>query len=272
MSTIAFIGAGNMASSIIGGLLKQDFAANSIIAADPNADALGKLAQTFAITTTTDNTQAVQAADVLVLAVKPQVMAPVCKALAANIKPGALVISIAAGIECASLQNWLGGEVALVRCMPNTPALVQMGASGLFAEPAVTAAQRQLAETIMAAVGTVLWVEEEALIDAVIAVSGSGPAYFFLMLEAMAAEGTAMGLSAETAKALAIQTAAGAAKLAAESEVDLAELRRRVTSPGGTTEQAILSFERDQFRATVAKAMQACKHRAEEMAAQMGEQ
>lgn len=268
---IVFVGAGNMARSIIGGLVAQGKNADELAACDPNAGQLEALANDFGVRVSTDNKEMVCSADVVVLAVKPQVMKQVCQPLRESIPSGAVVISIAAGINCASLQRWLGPDRALVRCMPNTPSLVQCGASGLFASPEVSGSQKQLAQGIMEAVGIALWLDEEAAIDPVTAVSGSGPAYFFLMLEAMVDAGEAQGLSREVASDLAIQTAAGAAKLAQESDVDLAELRRRVTSPGGTTEQAILSFEKNGFRQIIASAMQSCGDRSKEMAKELGE-
>lgn len=259
-----------MASSIIGGLIARDFKPEHIFASDPNNQALTSLRAAFGIQICATNQEAVASADVVVLAVKPQVMAQVCQALAPSLQPGTLIISIAAGITCASLRNWLGAQTAIVRCMPNTPALVQMGASGLYATDDVSAVQKAQAAAILEAVGIVHWVSTETLIDSVTAISGSGPAYFFLMMEAMVAAACEQGLDANTATALAVQTAAGAAKLAQQSDVDLAELRRRVTSPGGTTEQAIQSFETNGYRQIVAAAMQACKRRAEEMAQEMG--
>lgn len=260
-----------MARSIIGGLVNKGFDAASIIACDPKPAALAALEQDFGITTSGDNNTAVDAADVVVLAVKPQVMKQACLDLRGAIAEQTLVVSIAAGINCHSLQQWLGQQRRIVRCMPNTPSLVQKGASGLYAADTVSAEQRQLAETIMQAVGAVQWLESEDQIDAVTAVSGSGPAYFFLMLEAMVDAGVEQGLDFEMAKSLAIQTAAGAAELARTSELDLAELRRRVTSPGGTTEQAILSFEKHQLRSIVKQAMQACADRSRQMSAELGE-
>ncbi len=270
MTNIVFIGAGNMAGSIIGGLVEQGVAPSTIFATDHNSETLAALCARTGVQSRSSNPAATDVADVLVLAVKPQVMKAVCMELAPHLREGTLVISIAAGIPCASLAQWLGAKTALVRCMPNTPALVQMGASGLYASDHVSDAQKAQAETVLKAVGTVHWVDTEALIDAVTAVSGSGPAYFFLMLEAMVDAATQQGLDADTAKALAVQTAAGAAKLAGQSELDLTHLRRNVTSPGGTTEQAILSFEANGFRQTVAKAMAACHHRAQTMAKDMG--
>lgn len=271
MTNICFIGAGNMARSIIGGLVQQGFAGDTITACDPKPAALDALVQDFGIRTGTNNLAAVADADIVVLAVKPQVMKEVCLPLREAINAESLVISVAAGISCHSLQQWLGEDRRLVRCMPNTPSLVRMGASGLFAASTVSDEQRQLADTVMRAVGEVQWLSDEAQIDAVTAVSGSGPAYFFLMLEAMVDAGVEQGLSFDTAKTLAIQTAAGAAELARSSEVGLAELRRRVTSPGGTTEQAILTFEDQQLRKIVKQAMQACADRSRQMAADLGQ-
>ena len=266
LRNICFIGGGNMARSIIGGLIAKGNTPTNITVCDPQQDTLNLLRADFGVLTTHDNAAAVAAADVVVLAVKPQVMASVCVGLAPHLSPGVLTISIAAGINCASLNQWLGAQRAIVRCMPNTPALVGEGATGLYATPAVTPAQRKEAEAIMAAVGVAVWVDNEALIDAVTAVSGSGPAYFFLAMEAMIDAGVAQGLPAETARALTLQTALGAAKLAQHSTDGVAELRRKVTSPGGTTEQAILSFENNELRRIYAEAMQACAERARTMA------
>lgn len=268
MNNITFIGAGNMASCIIGGLIANGTAANSITASDPNADSLASLSERFGIQTQQDNGTAAQHADVIVLAVKPQALKAVAIALAAHIKPGALIISIAAGIGESAINTWLGGNKAIVRCMPNTPALVQTGASGLFANAQVNSEQKQFAESLMAATGVVVWLNSEDLIDVVTAVSGSGPAYFFLFMESMIAAGIKQGLTAEQAKQLTLQTAAGAAKLAQESEFAVDELRRRVTSPGGTTEQAVLSFEAAGLRDTVDAAMEACAERSRIMASE----
>ncbi|SMF61056.1 pyrroline-5-carboxylate reductase [Alteromonadaceae bacterium Bs31] len=270
---IAFIGAGNMASSIIGGLIANGYNKGAIIACDPNPSALENLSSSFGIATSTDNTAAVKQATIVVLAVKPQVMQAVCEPLASNLGDNSLVISIAAGIACSSLNLWLGGAnkaLALVRCMPNTPALVQAGASALFANQQVSEQQKQQAEDILKAVGIVDWVNDEQHMDAVTAVSGSGPAYFFLMIEAMVAAGVKQGLSSETAAALAKQTAFGAAKLALQSDVDVDELRRRVTSPNGTTAAALASFENNQFTTVVEAAMQACAERSKELAKELG--
>jgi len=267
---IAFIGAGNMASSLIGGLLAKGLDAAQIRASDPGAETRARVSAEHGIELFADNAQAVQDADVIVIAVKPQVMKAVCQDLRAHLEPHQLLISIAAGITCTSLQNRLGNQ-PLVRCMPNTPALLGKGVSGLFATAAVTAEQRQQAEDLLSAVGIAVWVDTEAQIDAVTAVSGSGPAYFFLLIEAMADAGVKLGLPREVAKQLAEQTALGAAHMAVASDVDAAELRRRVTSPAGTTEAAIKSFQADGFAASVEKALSAAAHRSAEMAEQLGQ-
>jgi len=268
---IAFIGAGNMAASIIGGLVAEGHPANAISASDPSAASLARLREVAPVTTFSDNREAVAGADVVVLAVKPQVMESVCAGIAPALAGGGSVaLSIAAGIPVASLERWLGPGVAVIRCMPNTPALLGAGASGLYATPAVSGAQRAHAGRILSAVGLVRWVDSEDDLHAVTAVSGSGPAYFFLFMEAVAAEGRRLGLDAETATALTAQTCLGAARMAAESGVELAELRRRVCSPGGTTERAIESFQGDALEAAVARAMAACLARSKEMAEELG--
>ncbi len=267
---IAFIGGGNMASSIIGGLVAGGFPADAICVSDPYPESLQRLTEVAPVTTTSDNNVAAADADVLVLAVKPQVMHEVAAALAPAVqqrKP--LIVSIAAGIRADSLEGWLGGELALVRCMPNTPALVREGATALWANARVDSAQRELAGSILKAVGTALWVDDEAQLDAVTALSGSGPAYFFLVMEAMQAAGEALGLSPELAAELTQQTALGAARMACESEVDAAELRRRVTSPKGTTERAIGILEDGGLRALFASALTGARDRSEELAREL---
>lgn len=218
----------------------------------------------------TSNSEAVSGADVVILAVKPQVM----KAVLADIREAvttqqAVVISIAAGIPIASMEAGLGATTALVRCMPNTPALVGSGVTALFANANTSAAQRATAESILSAVGSTCWVDLETQLDAVTALSGSGPAYFFLVMEAMATAGVELGLDADTSRTLAIQTGLGASQMAA-GDVELEELRRRVTSPGGTTQAAIESFEENGLRRTIKKAMAAAYDRAQEMAREMG--
>lgn len=270
MKKIGFIGAGNMATALVGGLLAKDWTKADIGLSDRSEEVLANHAGK-GLFTTTDNTELIQWADVLVLAVKPQVMAQVLKPLAELAqKRQPLIISIAAGIPVASIEHWLGGKLPVVRAMPNTPALVQTGAAGLFASPHVSVDQRQLAEDILAAVGMAVWVKEESLIDAVTAVSGSGPAYFFYLMEAMIAAGTALGLDEATSRELTLQTALGAARMAQSSDFPPAELRRRVTSPGGTTERAITVLNEGKVGDTMALALKACAARGVELADQLG--
>ena len=275
MSNICFIGGGNMATSLIGGLIAQGHAADSISVSDPNESQRDQLAQQYAINAFADCGPAMVNADIVVLAVKPQVMKAVALSIAAAIPADAkqpLFVSIAAGINLFSLQTWLGQDQAIVRCMPNTPSLIQLGASGLFANEHTSIVQKNLAETVLKAAGIVQWVQSEAEIDAVTAVSGSGPAYYFLLMEAMIDAGVELGLSRDTASQLTIQTAIGAAQMAKESDVDVAELRRRVTSPGGTTEQAINTFESAHLRDIVKAALNSARRRSVELAQLLGEE
>lgn len=263
---IGFIGAGNMAGSLIHGLLTRNVPARQIYASDIDARKLQQLSDQNGIVTGGIASLA-NTVDVIILAVKPQVMHTVCEQLAPQLaRPDCLVISIAAGIPLASLEAWLGAHRPIVRCMPNTPALVGEGASGLFANNNCTEEHRRLANAILGAVGISCWLQAEKDIDTVTALSGSGPAYFFLMMEAMEKAGVKLGLTADVARQLAIQTALGAGKLAASSDAPPAELRRRVTSPGGTTEQALLSFARDDFEDIIERAMSAAHTRAVELA------
>ncbi|QZI71111.1 pyrroline-5-carboxylate reductase [Pseudomonas protegens] len=266
---IAFIGAGNMAASLIGGLRAKGLEAAQIRASDPGAETRAKVAAEHGIQVFADNAEAIAGVDVIVLAVKPQAMKAVCEALRPSLQPQQLVVSIAAGITCASMNHWLG-EQPIVRCMPNTPALLRQGVSGLYATAQVSPEQRHQAEALLSAVGIALWLDQEQQLDAVTAVSGSGPAYFFLLIEAMTAAGEKLGLPRETAAQLTLQTALGAAHMAVSSDVDAAELRRRVTSPAGTTEAAIKSFQANGFEALVEKALGAAAHRSAEMAEQLG--
>ncbi len=274
MSNICFIGGGNMATSLIGGLIAQGHSADSISVSDPNESQRNQLEQQFSINSFADCAPAMADADIVVLAVKPQIMKDVALNIVSSIAPNAkqpLFVSIAAGINLFSLQSWLGENQAIVRCMPNTPSLIQLGASGLYANEHTSIVQKNLAETVLKAAGIVQWVQTEAEIDAVTAVSGSGPAYYFLFMEAMIDAGTELGLSRETATELTIQTAIGAAQMAKESDVDTAELRRRVTSPGGTTEQAINTFESAHLRDIVKAALNSATRRSGELAEMLGE-
>jgi pyrroline-5-carboxylate reductase len=268
---IAFVGAGNMASSIIGGLIASGHSAAYITAADPFPASLERLRESAPVAVYNDNAEAARSADIVILAVKPQIMAEATDSIAAVVRANnAVVISIAAGVTIASMQARLGPEAAIVRCMPNTPALLQHGASGLFGNDNCSAQQRGFAQRVLSAVGITCWVDSEQELDAITALSGSGPAYFFLFIEAMIDAGKALGLDADIATKLALQTSLGASQMALQSDVDLAELRRRVTSPSGTTECAVQSFEQNGLRKIVATAMHAAADRAAEMAREMG--
>lgn len=271
--TIGFIGAGNMASSLIGGLLNKGYPCSSIFACDPSQEQLDRLRNSIADGRNIglyNSSEHIGLADIVIFAVKPQIMQPVCLDLAAKLKPDCLVISIAAGISMQSLQSWLG-DFAVVRCMPNTPALIQKGASGLYANAKVSEQQRTSAENIFNAVGIAHWVKREDLLNAVTAVSGSGPAYFFLFTELMTEVGVEMGLAPDVAQKLSVQTCLGAGQLASDSEDSLDLLREKVTSPGGTTQAAIKRFQSDDLKSIIRNAMQDCSNRAEEMANEFGD-
>ncbi len=272
MTQIAFIGGGNMATSIIGGLLKQgDTHPDLIHVSDPSAEQRERLHSDFGVQCHADNQDAIAKADVVIVAVKPQVMKAVLEPLRATLsQQQPLIISIAAGINMASLARWSGCN-AIVRCMPNTPSLLSLGATGLFASDDVSLDQRNIADAMMRAVGIAVWVQSEAEIDAVTALSGSGPAYYFLLMESMIKAAQAMGLSEKTATQLTLQTALGAGQMAATADVGPAELRRRVTSPGGTTEQAIAQFEQANLAAIVETAMTAAQNRAAELSQQFAD-
>ncbi|HSW71555.1 MAG TPA: pyrroline-5-carboxylate reductase [Gammaproteobacteria bacterium] len=265
--TIAVIGVGNMGSSLISGLINQRYPAEHLWASDPSEEKLQFLQKQFAISVTPDNEKAIQHAETIIFAVKPQILKNLALALAPLIqskKP--LIISIAAGIREKNLQKWLGGEIAIVRSMPNTPSLIGCGAAALYANGFTSPTQRKLAEAILRCVGLTVWLEDEKQLDAVTALSGSGPAYFFLMIEALQQAGQNLGLAEDTARLLALQTAYGAARLAIESQEDVVKLRQHVTSPGGTTEQALKILEKGKFRELIAQALDAAKKRSEELA------
>jgi len=270
-ATICFIGAGNMAKSLIGGLIASGYSKELIIATDPTKAQRDNITENFGIHCLEDNNVAIAQSDIIVLAVKPQILETVCQNIQASTqtkKP--LVISVAAGIRSADIDRWLGNNNAVVRTMPNTPALIQSGATGLFANEHVSDEQKNQAEHIMRAAGLTIWVEKETQLDAVTALSGSGPAYYFLFMEAMENAAQQLGLDAKTAHLLTMQTALGAAKMVLESRDDCATLRKKVTSPNGTTEQAINTFENEGIREMVNKAMQAANNRAEELANELG--
>ena len=264
---ITFIGAGNMATSLAGGIIAKGIDPINVTMSDINETQLQGARRLLHVNTTRDNINACQKAEVILLAVKPQVMEQVLaplKTLLQERKP--LIISIAAGITLSQLESWLGQDMPIVRCMPNTPALVEAGATGLFANNNVDDTQREQARAIMNSVGLAIWVDNEDQIDAVTAVSGSGPAYFFLVMEAMIDAGKKLGLSEQVAKQLTLQTALGSAQMAITSDVDATELRRRVTSPGGTTERAINIMEDQQLRKTFMDALRGAYDRSKELA------
>ena len=265
----AFVGAGNMAGSIIGGLLAAGFKPAQIRASDPSAEHLARLRARGIERLGPDNAACVRGAEVVVLAVKPQVLTAVCEPLAPVLKRGQLVVSIAAGVAAHSLRARLGPQPTLVRCMPNTAALVRSGASALYACGPIEPRQRQRAQTVLEAVGVARWVQREEQLHAVTALSGSGPAYFFQLMEAMIAEGQRMGLDAETARILCAQTCMGAGRMLGESARSAAELRRQVCSPGGTTERALAAFSAGDLNGLVARAMRHCHARSAELAAEL---
>jgi pyrroline-5-carboxylate reductase len=274
MATIGFIGGGNMAASLIGGLINAGYTAADMIVIDPSDAVRDTLSKKFNISVNTDITAA-DNCEIIVLAVKPQILKTVCQQLAGFQTRYSLIVSIAAGVRSTDINRWLTQEQttteqAIVRCMPNTPALLQCGASGLFANESVSDKQKQQAENILKAVGLVVWVDKEEQLDAVTAVSGSGPAYFFLLMEAMKNAGEELGLPTNVAQQLVLQTALGAARMATESELTPEELRKNVTSKGGTTEQAILSFQSANFSQIVLNALEAANNRSASLADELG--
>ncbi len=270
-ANITFIGGGNMARSLIGGLLADGTDPQRIRVADPDPGQREGLTAHGPVRVFTDNAAAAAGAAAVVFAVKPQVLRAAATQLAPVVRrERPLVISIAAGIRSADLDRWLGGDAAVVRAMPNTPALVRSGATALYANSAVSAVRRDLAESILRAVGITLWVADEALMDAVTALSGSGPAYFFLVMEALEAAGIELGLTSETARMLTLETAIGAARIALESDEDVGRLRRRVTSPGGTTEAALAVLEQAGLHEQFRRALRAARDRSCALADEFG--
>ncbi len=265
--TIAFVGAGNMARSLASGLIGAGTPAGAVRAADPQPDQRRRLAE-LGVTTFDSNDAAVAGAAAVVLAVKPQVLGRVLGALA--IGPGQLVISIAAGVPLSALAAWAPSGTAIVRCMPNTPALLGAGVTGMLANDAVTAPQKQLADAILGTAGRTVWVDEESKLDAVTAVSGSGPAYFFYLMEAMIDAGESLGLDRATATLLTLETAYGAARMAREGNEPPARLRANVTSPGGTTERALSILDAAGTGDTVQRAVAGAAARARELAEEFG--
>ena len=269
MTRLAFIGGGNMARSLIGGLLKTGVTASSLSVAEPQAEARQSLAREFGVATFAENQLAIAEADVLVLAVKPQIMPALQAELRDTLqRRRPLLISIAAGVRLDQLERWFGA-LPIVRCMPNTPALIGAGATGLCANSRVSPPQRAQAQHILDAAGLTRWIDDEALMDTVTALSGSGPAYFFALVEALEDAAVAQGLPRDTARALAAQTCLGAGRMLVESGEDPGVLRQRVTSPNGTTQAALESFSADGLARITARAVAAATRRGEEMAAQL---
>ncbi|WP_372523667.1 pyrroline-5-carboxylate reductase [Sulfuricaulis sp.] len=268
---VGFIGAGNMARSLAGGLLKNGWGKDQIILSDPEPTQRQTIETVLGIKVFADNSEVAARADLLVLAVKPQILADVTKALASTVqKKKPLVISIAAGVRIEDIDRWLGGGLAIVRAMPNTAALIGSGASGLYANNRVNDGMRNQAESILRAVGVTVWLEDEYLMDVVTALSGSGPAYFFLVMEVLEQAAIESGLDPKQARLLTLETAFGAAKMALEGHEEPAQLRRRVTSPGGTTEQAVKVLEEGGLRRLFKNAMQAAGDRARTIADMFG--
>ena len=273
---IGFIGSGNMAYSLIGGLISTGVNGQNIWISDPHSEKMTPIASRFSVNITNSNIELVQSVDIVILAVKPQQLAQVCTESASDvINSRPLVISIAAGVLSKDIESWLNNQQnqsnpALVRCMPNTPALVQSGATALFANKYVSDEQKTLAESILRAAGLTIWLDNESDMDAVTALSGSGPAYFFLVIDAMEKAGIQLGLDEKTAHLLAIQTAFGASKMALESNDSPETLRKKVTSPGGTTEKAIAVLQDGKLEALFAKALESARDRSIELAQILG--
>jgi len=265
----AFIGGGNMGRAMIGGLIASGHPPYRIRVSDADAACRDACAERFGVMVSNDNPAVCEGADVVVLAVKPQQLREVSLSLGGVAGPNTLFLSIAAGITLGHLETWLGSARAIVRAMPNTPAQIGCGAAALCGNDAVTAAQHALAGRLLEAVGVAVWLDDESLMDAVTALSGSGPAYVFLLLELLEQAGCELGLPAELSRTLSLATVEGAARLARGSEHDAATLRRQVTSPGGTTEQALKSFNEADLAGIVRRALTAARDRGRELAAQV---
>lgn len=270
---VTFIGGGNMACSLIGGLIADGYPADRLHIADPDAASRMDLAKRFRVHVHEDNRQAVLHASAVVFAVKPQMIKSVLEPLGPLLREQqSLVISVAAGVREPDISRWLGGHIPVVRTMPNTPALVRAGATALFANAHVSQEQRDFAESLLRAVGITQWLNEEALLDVVTALSGSGPAYFFLLMEILESAAAELGLPRQTARLLTLETALGAARMALESDEDPGRLRQRVTSAGGTTEAATRVLENGGVPELFRRALQAATNRAGELGRLLGEQ
>ena len=267
---ISFLGGGNMASALVGGLIQRGFNAKAIQAVEPAELARKRLGEAFGIHAAAQPDVSSLSCDVLVLAVKPQQMKAALAPISGKLGRDTVVISVAAGLRLADLSRWLGGHEKLIRAMPNTPALIGCGVTGLFAHPSVSAAGRAAAEAVLSAVGSVVWVDDEVQIDAITAVSGSGPAYVFHFIEALEAAACTLGFDQATARQLAVDTVFGAARLAVESSEPPAVLRERVTSPGGTTAAALASLAESGFIEIVERAVRAAEARGRELGDALG--
>lgn len=269
---IGFIGGGNMTFAIAGGMLGGGYAAANVAISEPSAEQRARLTESLPeVTIHSDNAATARQVDCLVLATKPQVLAGVCRDLAADIQSNKpLILSIAAGVRSSDIEDWLGGDLAVIRVMPNQPAFLGLGVSALFANDHCSDADRALAATVMQAVGKVVWVGAETDIDSVTAISGSGPAYFYLLIDMLVQTASAMGLDDATARTLAVETAVGAAALAAGSDAAMSELIAKVRSPGGTTAAALDSLEEQDVRAIFSTALTAAKERANQLADEAG--
>ncbi len=264
-TSIRFFGAGNMATALLKGLITRGFQCEKIALSDPNAHQLEFLSSQYQVKTTPKNTEFITGFDVFILAVKPQIVMPLLDEIKQALPSEALVISIAAGITIKQITDKIGNHWPVVRCMPNTPAIVHAGATALYANEAVTEKQKKRAHTIMSAIGMNIWLTQEEQLNAVTALSGSGPAYFFLIMEKMIETGIKMGLTPDIAKQLCLQTALGAAQLAITSEESPAVLRKNVTSPNGTTEKAIQTLEKYDIGLIFEEALFAAQQRAKDL-------
>ena len=271
-STIGFIGAGNMAYALASGLVNNGFTAKNIKLSDTDEALLAKRADEFGFEVFTDNVQLASQSEIIIIAVKPQILSKVCQQLQTHISHNPLIISVVAGVKTNDINRWLGAQHAIVRAMPNTPALFNQGATGLFANAHVSAEQKTLVDTILACVGINAWLNNEDLIDAVTAVSGSGPAYFFLLLELMNKVAVDLGLDEQTAEKLSIQTALGAAVMADKSSDSAKTLRTKISSPNGTTQAAISSFQDANLESIISHAMHAAFDRSKQIGIEMGDQ
>lgn len=271
MNKIGFIGGGNMAESLIGGLLASGRSTQDLLVSDPDDQRRAHLAGQYGISVISDNDELVARSDLVLMAVKPQVLRDIALSISQAVQSKRpVMVSIAAGVRVEDLDRWLGGNLAIVRVMPNTPALVRAGAAGLFANPRVSESLRNEAESILRAVGTTVWLQDEDLMDVVTALSGSGPAFFFRVIEALEKAASNEGLPADTSRLLAIETALGAAKLALEADEPVTELRRKVTSPGGTTEAGLEALETGEIDKLFGRAIAAAVARSRELAKQLG--